>query len=53
MREKRLEFQHPNVAVFNVAFINHPLKHFYQETEARRMDSDAIRHAGRTNPRNG
>lgn len=28
MREKRLEFQHPNVAVFNVAFHNHPEKHF-------------------------
>ena len=28
VRERRLEFQHPNVAVFNVPFYNHPLKHF-------------------------
>lgn len=27
-KEKRLEFQHPNVAVFNVAIHNHPLKQF-------------------------
>lgn len=28
IREKRLEFQHPNVAVFNVAFQTHPPKRF-------------------------
>ena len=28
VREKRLEFQHPNVAIFNVAFHNHPAKDF-------------------------
>jgi len=28
IREKRLEFQHPNVAFFNVAVHNHPLKEF-------------------------
>ena len=28
IREKRLEFQHPNVAFFNVAVPNHPLKEF-------------------------
>jgi len=28
IREKRLEFQHPNVAVFNIANQNHPLKRF-------------------------
>ena len=28
LREKRLEFQHPNVAVFNVAYGNHPPKDF-------------------------
>jgi NADH-quinone oxidoreductase subunit I len=26
IREKRLEFQHPNLAVFNVASANHPSK---------------------------
>ena len=28
IREKRLEFQHPNVAVFNIANQNHPPKRF-------------------------
>lgn len=28
VREKRLEFQHPNMAVFNDAFHNHPPKEF-------------------------
>ena len=28
IREKRLEFQHPNVAVFNIANQNHPAKRF-------------------------
>ena len=28
VREKRLDFQHPNVALFNVGFHNHPLKQF-------------------------
>ena len=28
IREKGLEFQHPNVAFFNVAVHNHPLKEF-------------------------
>ena len=28
VREKRLEFQHPNVAVFNIALHNHPPKDF-------------------------
>ena len=28
IREKRLEFQHPNVAVFNIANQNHPSKRF-------------------------
>ncbi len=27
LRERRLEFQHPNVAFFNVAFDHHPRKH--------------------------
>jgi NADH-quinone oxidoreductase subunit I len=31
-REKRLEFQHLNVAVFNVAFHNHPPKQFWNST---------------------
>ena len=35
VREKRLEFQHPNVAYFNVAFKDIPPKEIFNESERR------------------
>jgi hypothetical protein len=37
-REKRLEFQHPNVAVFNIPLHNHPPKYFGLGDEVKEAD---------------
>ena len=43
LREKRLEFQHLNVVVFNIPMRNHPPKHFELEEEVMATQGLAVK----------